>query len=254
MTVLQAVLLGFFSWFLSSNLIGGTVFSQVSNKPLFAAFVCGVILGDMESAMIVGTVLQSMYIGAIAVGGVETMPSIDKVQYFAIPAAMISGGDATVCVTLALALSVINTPLTQIERNIVKVPMVHWQDHLVEKGNLKLAVWGPFWVSTIYDFAVKMILITGLCLAGTDAVVYVVNMLPEWVTEILEIFNGLLPLLGFSLLLLSLIHKYTQLIWFVFGFLLYEILGLSLVSVTLFALAIAYLQYTCQSAKKKEEA
>ncbi len=252
MTVFKALMLGFVSWLLSCNLLGGTVLSQVTNKPLVAAFFCGLIMGDMKDAMIVGSVLQAMYIGAIAVGGIPSMPDINTVQWFAIPAVLVAGGTAETCVALAMALSVINTPLTQIERNIVKVPMVHLQDHCVETGNLKLAMWMPM-ISQLYNLAVNMFVITGLCLLGTDAVVAIVAMFPDFITGILQVFNGLLPLLGFSMLLMSLVKKNLQLVWLVFGFMLYKVMGLSLISVTIFACGLAYLQFIC-SGKEEEEA
>lgn len=249
MTLVQALLLGFTCWFTQSNLLGGVTFSQIANKPLVAAFFCGLIMGDMKSAMIVGAALQAIYIGAVAVGGVESMPSINMIQWFAIPAAIVSGGGVDVCVTLALALAVINTPLTQIERNIVMVPLVHLQDKLCSSGNLKVAEWMPM-ISQLYNLLVDMILITGLCLIGTDAVVAAVSVLPSWVTGILQVFNGLLPLLGFCMLLLSLIKKNYQLVFFVFGFMLYKCLGLSLIALTIFAVTIALLQFICTEKKE----
>ncbi len=249
MTVFQALALGFVCWLVQSNFIGGVTFSQIANKPLVAAFFCGIILGDMKTAMIVGSALQAIYIGAVAVGGVESMPSIQIIQWFAIPAAMLSGGGVDVCITLALALSAINTPLTQIERNIVKVPMVHLQDKLCASGNLKVAEWMPQ-ISMLYNLVIDVVVVGGLCLAGTDAVIAIVNALPAWVTGVLQVFNGLLPLLGFCMLLLSLVKKSYQLVFFVLGFMLYKSMGLSLISITIFAAAIAVLQFICTEKKE----
>lgn len=251
MTVVQALLLGFSAWLWCSNWIGGTILSQVALKPLFAAFICGVIMGDLRQAMIIGSALQAVYIGSIGIGGIESMPSIDIAEWFAIPAAMVAGGDAEVCVALAVALSAINTPLKQIERNVVKVPMVHLQDRLCEKGNLKVAKWLPM-ISQFYNLAIYMLVVSGLCLVGTEAVVAVVDVLPTALIGILQVFNGFLPLLGFSMLLLGLVKKKTQMIYFVFGFMLYKVLGLSLVSVTIFACTMAYMIFTCASNKKEE--
>lgn len=252
MTITQAVLLGLLCWFTQSNWLGGTIFTQVAIKPLVAAFFCGLVMGDMQSAMIVGASLQAVYIGAVAVGGVESMPSINLIQWFAIPAAMVAGAGVEVCITLALALSAINTPLTQIERNVVKVPMVHLQDHLCQKGNLKVAKWMPA-ISMLYNLVVDMVLIVGLCMIGTDAVVAIVGMLPTAVTDVLQIFNSILPLLGFCMLLMSLIKNNFQFIYFVFGFMLYQCMGLSLISITIFAACIAYVQYV-SSGKKGDTA
>lgn len=251
MTITQAILLGFLCWFTQSNFIGGTLFGQISIKPFVAAFFCGLVTGHMADAMIIGSALQAVYIGAVAVGGVESMPSINLIQWFAIPAAIYSGGGVEVCITLALALSAINTPLTQIERNIVKVPMVHLQDRLCKDGNMTVAMWMPT-ISTLYNFVVDMVLIGGLCLIGTDMVVSVVGLLPAAVTSILELFNGLLPLLGFCMLLLMMIKSKLQFVFLVFGFMLYKSAGMSLIAITIVACCIAYIQYLCTDMKRGE--
>lgn len=251
MSLTQALLLGFMCWLTQSNFIGGVAFTQIANKPLTAAFFIGLIMGDMQDAMIVGAALQAIYIGAVAVGGVESMPPINTVMWFAIPAAIVSGGGVDVCVTLALALAAINTPLIQIERNIVMVPLVHLQDRLCQSGNLKVAEWMPM-ISQIYNFVIDMVVITGLCLVGTDAVVASVAMLPAWITGVLQVFNSLLPLLGFCMLLLSLIKKNYQLVYFVFGFMLFKCAGLSLIAITIFGATIALMQFVATKGNTKE--
>lgn len=238
---------------MQSNFLGGVTFTQIANKPLVCAFFCGLILGDMQSAMIIGSALQAVYIGAVAVGGVESMPDIMTVQWFAIPAAMLSGGGVDVVITLALALSAINTPLTQIERNIVKVPLVHLQDKLCQSGNLTVAEWMPM-ISMLYNLVVDVLVVGGLCLAGTDAVIAVVDKLPAAVTGVLQVFNNLLPMLGFCMLLQTLVKKKYQLVFFVFGFMLYECLGLSLIAITIFAATIAVIQYICTDRQNAKEA
>ena len=73
--------------------------------------------------------------------------------------------------------------------------------------------------------------------------------MPTWLTDILQIFANMLPLVGFMLLMRMLVKKDLELIYFVLGFILVSVLGLGMIPIVIMALVIAYLKY--QMAEKE---
>jgi len=95
-TVLQAILLGIASYAYNSGILGGWIFLNICSRPLTIAFAIGLIMGDMKTAMIIGCVIQALYLGATSIGGVQSMPAIGMSMFFGIPIAIapLPGGDA----------------------------------------------------------------------------------------------------------------------------------------------------------------
>ena len=72
--------------------------------------------------------------------------------------------------------------------------------------------------------------------------------MPVQVTDVLQIFANMLPLVGFMLLMRTLVKKDMDLIYFVLGFVMVAV-G-RLIPIVIVALAIAYIKY--QVAEGKE--
>ena len=67
---LQAALLGFFACLASMPGMGGTVIGNYTlGRPLVGGLVCGIILGDIKSGILIGTAMQVVYIALVTPGG-----------------------------------------------------------------------------------------------------------------------------------------------------------------------------------------
>ena len=70
MTTLQIILIALFIYLGSiGSIIGNTLGWYTLGRPLVASFVVGLILGDVQTAMVVGIPLQIMYMGNVTPGG-----------------------------------------------------------------------------------------------------------------------------------------------------------------------------------------
>lgn len=67
---LQAVLLGLFACLSSMPGMGGSSIGNYTlGRPLIGGFVCGLILGDMQTGILVGCAMQVIYIALVTPGG-----------------------------------------------------------------------------------------------------------------------------------------------------------------------------------------
>ena len=87
---LQAALLGFFACLASMPGMGGTVIGNYTlGRPLVGGLVCGIILGDIKSGILIGTAMQVVYIALVTPGGTVSA-DVRAVSYIGIPLAMIA--------------------------------------------------------------------------------------------------------------------------------------------------------------------
>lgn len=245
MSIFQALLLGFFGWLMNSPVMFGHWGYQIFRRPLIAGLICGLIMGDVAKGIMVGAVLQAMYIGTMNVGGIASMPPIDTGQWFAIPLALLQGGNAEVAIALAIPFSFLSQMLGILLMNINQI-VLHKADDLITKGKLKQAYWTHFAVPNVLGLIINMSIISTLCLIGSSAIDVIVSNIPAGVMGILGIFTKIIPLLGFAILLNSLLKNNIQLIFFVLGFALVKAVGLNVITVTIIAAAIAYVIFMIQ--------
>ena len=143
---IQAALLGLFACLSSMPGLGGTSFGNYTlGRPLVGGLVCGIILGDVATGILVGVAMQVVYIALVTPGGTVSA-DVRAVSYIGIPLAMIAlksyGLDAASSDGQSLATSfgtMVGTLGTVLFYGTATINLA-WQ-HIgwkaVEKGNFK---------------------------------------------------------------------------------------------------------------------
>ncbi|MBE6125536.1 MAG: PTS sugar transporter subunit IIC [Erysipelotrichaceae bacterium] len=253
-TVIQALLLGFFCFLISTSMFPlGWLSQNIMSKPLIACMFIGIIMGKTKEALLAGVIIQAAYIGQMSIGGVSTLPNINTALWFALPLALVSGQTnpetvAAEALTIALAFAPVQS-ITQTVGNMVKVAFLHKQDDLIEKGQIKKAWWFPV-LSHVWTFAYSMLTVPVFCLAGSKIVLDIVAKVPPQVNGIMSTFTGLLPAIGFMILMVTLIHEPLQWIYFFFGFIAVAGLKWSTIALTVVACLVAYLVFQFTGSKQ----
>ena len=241
-TVVQALLLGLFCFLMGTSMFPlGWLSQNIMNKPLIACMFIGLILGRVRDALLIGVVIQAAYIGQMAIGGVSTLPDIATSIWFALPIVLASGGDAAECLTICLAFAPVADVIKTVG-NMFKIGVMHRQDALIEKGEIHKAWWFPVF-GHVWTLAYSMLIIPAFCLAGSGVVADIIAALPPEVNKIMNTFTGLLPAIGFMILMVTLIHDPLQWIYFLFGFILAAGLGVNTIAITIIACVVAYLVF-----------
>lgn len=78
---------------------------------------------------------------------------------------------------------------------------------------------------------------------GQGAVTWLLENVPQVVTDIISVLGGVLPALGIALLMNIVIKEKIQLIFFFAGFVLLAFVGLDMISLVFMAALVAYIVY-----------
>ena len=251
---LQAALIGLFACLSSMPGMGGTSFGNYTlGRPLVGGLVCGIILGDVTTGILVGAAMQVVYIALVTPGGTVSA-DVRAVSYIGIPLAMIAlksyGLDPASVDGAAMATSfgtMVGTLGTVLFYGTATINLV-WQ-HIgwtaVEKGEYrKLYVVDMVlpWIShLICSFLPTLI----MCRMGAPMVEMIKVYLPMDGIAMKTLFTvgSLLPCVGIAILLKQIITKAVDFIPFFFGFTLAASLGINLVSATVVAGMFALINY-----------
>lgn len=264
---LQAILLGLFACLSSMPGMGGTSIGNYTlGRPLIGGLVCGLILGDINTGILVGCAMQIVYIALVTPGGTVSA-DVRAVSYIGIPLAMVAlssyGLNAASTEGAALATSfgtMVGTLGTVLFYGTATINLV-WQ-HIgwkaIEKRQyrrLYLVDMGLPWIS---HFACSFIPTVIMCKLGADVVELIKTALPMDGIAMKTLFTvgSLLPCVGIAILLKQIVRNAVDFVPFLFGFVLAASLGINLVSATVVAGMFAIINYKIKmlSVRKAEVA
>lgn len=262
---IQAAILGLFACLASMPGLGGTSIGNYTlGRPLIGGLVCGIILGDLRTGILVGCAMQIVYIALVTPGGTVSA-DVRAVSYIGIPLAMVAlksyGLDADTSEGQSLATSfgtMVGTLGTVLFYGTATINLA-WQ-HIgwkaVEKRQYKklyLVDMGLPWISHL---ACSFIPTLVMCKLGANVVDAIKTALPMDGIAMKTLFTvgGLLPCVGIAILLKQIVKSAADFVPFLFGFVLAASLGINLVSATVVAGMFAIIIYRIKmlSARKPE--
>ncbi|MEA5017707.1 MAG: PTS sugar transporter subunit IIC [Erysipelotrichaceae bacterium] len=209
-------------------------------RPLVAGMLIGFILGDVKTGIIFGSAINALYLGSLQVGGV-TANDINFAAWIGIPLAMTSGATTEE----ALALAAILGSLGIFVWNLTRICNVYWphlMDRKIEAGKLDQAALVPIY-GNVFLFIFRFFPIFLACYLGPAVMTDVMNAIPVWLSKVIGIFGGMLPVIGFSIILKAIVKQYYQFIYFVFGFVLFTNFQVSVITVLVVALVFALVDF-----------
>lgn len=232
--LILAILLALVAMLANAEYLLGTC---MLSRPIITGTLTGLVMGDVVTGVIIGATLELAFVGNFSIGA-------------SIPPEMISGGvlgtafaiqsGAGPEVALALALPIAS--LVLIVKNLgfvfVLPSFVHKADIYALEGNVKgiekMNLLGGF-------FAINLPigLVVGISYyLGSPFIERLLEVIPEFIMNGLEIAVGLLPAYGFALLANMMLKKGNW-IYLLLGFALVVYLNLDVTAVTIFGLVLA---------------
>lgn len=262
---LQAILIGICACLSSMPGMGGSSIGNYTlGRPLVGGLVCGLILGDVTTGVLVGCAMQVVYIALVTPGGTVSA-DVRAVSYIGIPLAMAAlssyGLDAASSEGTALATSfgtMVGTLGTVLFYGTATINLV-WQ-HIGWKAvenrkykKLYLVDMGLPWISHLICSFIPTVI---MCKLGADVVEMIKTALPMDGLAMKTLFTvgSLLPCVGIAILLKQIVKKATDFIPFLFGVVLAASMGINLVSATVIAGMFAIITYNLKMLLLKKSA
>lgn len=211
--------------------------TQMIRRPLLISTVVGLIMGDLQTGLLIGATLEVMWMG---VGNVGAYSAPDIITGSAIGTALgiLSGGTAT-AVALAVPTSLLAQQLLILYRSGI-VYLNPIAKRIAETGNFK-KVFRIQYIPMIFAFLIRAVPTFLAIYFGAGAIDKAVEALPDSIMDGLSIAGSIIPAVGIGLLMLMMIKKGELWVFLIAGFALAVYLDLSVLPITLIALPLAYL-------------
>lgn len=255
MTLFQAIIIGILSMLAASTpaMAGTTIGNYTLNRPLVAGLLLGIVFGDLRGCILIAMPMQVMWIALVTPGG-TVASDLRAVSYIGIPLAYVGaraagmdfgGKDAQgLASSISAMTGVIGITLFYLTA-MMNLIWQHWGWAQIEKGNIECVGKVDAVLPWITNIVISFIPVTLLCYYGSGAVEEVFNNLNTsvWYVKAILTVGAILPAVGISILLKSVITKNSDLIYFMFGFAMAASMGLTLLAATAIGGVFAFIDY-----------
>ena len=238
MSVIQIIAISLFVYLGSiGSIVGNTIGWYTLGRPLVASFVVGVIMGDLQTAMIVGIALQIMYMGNVTPGGAVAW-DLSYATYIGTAGALVfgKGMESTQVIGLAVVFAGIGGLVGQMVWNLsyaLNLPLNRLANKYAEAGEtgkmyIPNVVCGQL-IGLACRFIPAVILLTTMTAASAQA--DFASMIPGWLTTLLSTFGGMMAALGMGIIISFLLKKQWQICIFLLGFVLVTYFNLNTIGI-----------------------
>jgi len=204
------------------------------SRPIFAGPLIGLILGDLQTGLVVGASVELMFMGVLPIGG--SVPPNAQIAGIIGTIYAIEAQSPAMGISLALPIGILAQFLIMLAWNI-NIYLVHKSDKAINDRDTKKME--RLHLSGILVFFTVFFISSFLAIQfGSGFVKSLNDALPTWVSGGLQIASGLLPAIGMAMLLKMMdLKKYWP--FFLTGFVLAVYLELNVLAISLLGLGIA---------------
>lgn len=248
--LIMAIAMGLMYW-IARGMIGGYFSFFFIASPIVIGVVAGLIYGDLTNGLIIGGGIAAAFAGIIAPGG--NLPTDSALAATTvIPIALATGLSAEQAIAIAVPMGLVGSFATNL-RKMINVIFVHRADEYAAKGDLagirRCAIIYP----PIIELPLLFLPVFLIVMFGQDAMLAFMNSVPEWIMHGLEVAGGVMPAIGFALIM-NMIGKPRMIPYAILGFVFVRAVGLNTLTTGVIAACIAVLVVMNKRERMKEVA
>lgn len=224
----------------------------VVGRPLVAGFLTGIAFGDIKTGVLCGLAVQAVFIANLSTGG-ATNSEITYAAYGGIGLALATTGEPAVAVTLSI---LIGQTFGLIFYNTRMALYSFWNtraqsaaENVDDRGIVMNHVVYP----QITTFLLRAVPIFAAIFFGRGLVDWLLNNVPQVVTDTISVLGGVLPALGIAMLMGIVIKEKIHLVFFFAGFVLMAFAKLNMIALVFLAAMVAYIVYLSTGRASKGE-
>ena len=235
-TLIQALMVAIFA-----GIAGIDLFNVLTHihRPIIAGPIVGILMGNPEAGLVAGASFELMWMGLVPLAGAQP-PNVVMGGIIGTAFVIATGKTAqeaiVVAIPFALFVQVCITFLFTAFSPLMK-KADHYADTLNYGGIAKLNYLGMTILFLFYSIVTFLVVYLG----AAQAAKYVA-FVPKWITEGLGMAGGLMPAIGFGILLNIMLRK-EYIAYFILGFVLVAYLNQPLLAIALIGTAFALIEY-----------
>ena len=239
MEVIQNILIVILAGYMTVDQNGPVVLSWFS---VIVGMISGLIMGDMNTGLMIGGTFQLMSLGVAALGGASA-PNYGLATIIGTFIAVRTGTGVDAAIAVGLPVGLLAIQLEVVVRIILNF-VAHKMQTDNNEGKWKTMNMEA-WIGPILCSLQTIIPTVIVVCFGANVVELILEVIPEWVTNGLSIAAGMLPVVGIGMLMRYMPVK-TFLPFILVGFVLSAYLGVPVLGIAIIGFAAAFWYFTTE--------
>ncbi|MBS0970965.1 PTS mannose/fructose/sorbose/N-acetylgalactosamine transporter subunit IIC [Chimaeribacter arupi] len=231
--MVEALLLGLVAFIAQSEYALGT---SLISRPVVTGLLTGLVLGDVQTGIIMGATLELAFIGSFSVGA-SIPPDVVTGGILGVAFAITSGAGTETALLLGLPIATLTLVLKNIYLGLF-IPLLNQRaDAYAAQADTR----GIERMHLVAGFGMSLMLaavVTFSFMVGSDAVKSLLEAIPAFIKHGLSVATGIIPALGFAMLARLLITKQVA-PYFFLGFVLMAYLKIPVTGIAILGAIIA---------------
>lgn len=235
-TLTQALLIALFA-----GIAGIDLFNVLTHihRPIITGPIVGLILGEPQLGLVAGATFELMWMGLVPLAGAQP-PNVVLGGIIGTAFAIVTGQTAGQAILVAVPFAIfVQICITFLFT--VFSPLMSTADRYAKNLNFQ-GIANLNYLGMAILFVFYSVIAFSVIYLGADAAKTLVQLIPAWITDGLKFAGGLMPAIGFGILLNIMLRK-QYVAYFVLGFLLTAYFKQPLLAVALVGLVFALIEY-----------
>lgn len=218
------------------NTIDSLLAWQTISRPIVAAPIAGLFLGDIKTGIIMGGNLEAIFMGISAIGGSVAADALTS-SLIAVAFKILQDADIETALTIAMPIGTLMSSFSSLTSPIYASLSPYWEE-LAAKGDMKKFRFQTILFQCTLARIVPMIVLFFAVAYGTPALQTLWESLPGFVTRGFGAASSMMTGVGYAILM-SMLWTTEVGVYFFVGYVLTKYLGLAPLPVALLGTAIA---------------
>ena len=227
------------AWWLG-NAIDRTLAWQTFQRPIVIATITGLFLGDIQTGIVMGATLESIFMGISAIGGSVPADAM-AASIIAVAYTIISGSDVETGLALAMPIGTVMSSVNEMYKPVLASFAPHFEK-LAASGDMKKFRAQTIFFGVFVDRLPQCIILFLAIAFGVNGLEAFMASLPAWVMRGLSAASGLMTGIGFAILTTMIWSKEIGGFFFV-GFVLAKYLGLGTLPIAIIMAVVAIMYF-----------
>lgn len=213
---------------------------QTFARPIVTAPITGLLLGDLNTGIVMGASLEAIFMGISAIGG--SIPAdATSASIIAVAMTVLTGADVETGLALAMPIGTIMATVNELYKPVLAAIAPYWE-HLAEEGKVSTLRWQAIFSGVFIDKLPGHLIMFVAVAFGIEGLEAVINTLPAWVMTGFSAASGMMTAVGFAIL--------GSMIWsgevggfFFVGFVLAKFLNLGTLPIAILLAVVAVMYF-----------
>ncbi|CAD5901828.1 PTS mannose/fructose/sorbose/N-acetylgalactosamine transporter subunit IIC [Carnobacterium maltaromaticum] len=204
-------------------------------RPIVVGAVTGLLLGDLKTGVLMGAALEAVFMGNVNIGGVISAEPVTATA-MATTFAIISTINQEAAITLAIPIGMLTAFVVMFLKNVFFNVFAPPLDQAAAANNQRKIVFLHWFTWFLYYLIISLVSFFGI-LAGSAPVQALVDTIPQNLMNGLSAAGGLLPAVGFAMLM-KMLWDNKLAVFYILGFVLTAYLEMPAVAVAAIGIVI----------------